>query len=167
MALSVSGFPEHASRHVQSQSQSQNALSPPSSSSSSSGIEPESSPASSLMNSPRLRGLFGKIQKPQHQAGVAGQENTGTDVQATGSSPLPPLQSPPTTTAQEYDYDLQIEMPIPIPLPPLGQPPRSKRPQPIPIPRQSTASPVRLQPSLARLEIGRTVPQGQIGRAHV
>ena len=159
MALSVSGFPEHASRHVQSQSQSQNALSPLSSSSSSSGIEPESSPASSLMNSPRLRGLFGKIQKPQHQLpGVVGQENTSTDVQATGSSPLPP--PPPTTTAQEYDYDLQIEMPIPIPLPPLGQPPRPKRPQPIPIPRQSTASPVRLQPSLARLEIGRTVPQG-------
>ena len=81
-------------------------------------------------------------------------------MQATGGSPLPPLPAPPTTTVPEYDYDLQIEMPIPIPLPPLGQPPRAKRPQPIPIPRQTTASSVRLQPSLAKLEIGQTVTQG-------
>ena len=80
-------------------------------------------------------------------------------MQAIGGSPLPPLPAPPTTTVPEYDYDLQIEMPIPIPLPPLGQPPCLKRPQPIPIPRQTTASPVRLH-SLARLEIGRTVTQG-------
>ncbi|TFK41739.1 hypothetical protein BDQ12DRAFT_678423 [Crucibulum laeve] len=190
MALSVSGFPEPSKTPT----------------------SPDPSPALDdgykLMNSPRLRGFFGK--KPDFGGGSgtiasgsgstsklpSGRDTFYADVDSSyvSSAPTntppstPPIASYMPTFAQTSSDDDEYEsyrqellqqqqqqqqhrdqqqqqtviMQAPIPLDsramvPITLPSHTshKRPQPLPpIPRKANASPVRIQPSLTRLDIG-------------
>ncbi|KAF8957410.1 hypothetical protein BDZ97DRAFT_2079218 [Flammula alnicola] len=124
---------------------------------------------STLMNSPRLRGLFGvgvsnngagKKPPPESSTtskpddGLQGAIATATTPPPTSTSSLSFASSFEPLSQQEYELELQLQQPLSMSMPAPRSQISSKRPQLPPLPRKTTASPVRLGPSLTRLDIG-------------
>ncbi|KAJ3501380.1 hypothetical protein NLJ89_g9361 [Agrocybe chaxingu] len=124
------------------------------------------------MNSPRLRGLFGGGSTPSKRPESKHPTPTSkSDADVEAFQTTTPAVTPPTTPSisfattafppvpqEEYELGLQLPMTIPLDPPSVHT---GKRAQLPPVPRKTTASPVRLGPSLTRLDIGaglRTTP---------
>lgn len=153
MALSVSGFPEPSRQSA-----------PPNEIFSGDSVQDGFTKAT-LMNSPRLRGLFGATNGPTKKSDSKNQ-STSSKLETEGDSNQYPVNNttPPTTPSlsfpsssfeprslEEYELELQLPMNAPMDHPKPGGPKRAQLP---PLPRKITPSPVRLSPNLARLEIG-------------
>ncbi|KAF5324217.1 hypothetical protein D9619_011347 [Psilocybe cf. subviscida] len=151
MALSVSGFPE-PSRQVAPANEvftGENGS--------------DGSNKTTLMNSPRLRGLFGASGVPTKKPDTRISSTTSKAEETEGGiiPSTPPIAAASIAFATSFEplsqeeYELELQLPMASSSTTPTETHRSvKRPQLPPLPRKSATSPVRLGPSLTRLDIG-------------
>lgn len=109
------------------------------------------------MGSPRLRGFFGAssngpARKSQPPASKSDSEADG--LQQNVTPPTTPSLSSPEFPLSQTEYELKLQLPITESQNQLQSHAAGKRAQLPPLPRRTTASPVRLPPSIGRLNIG-------------